>query len=66
MHLPLRAVEPHIDFGELQRPAMPNGQELGSYLDALLGKFEAYVRESIVMLPNIDAKLIAPERLSNP
>ena len=65
MHLPLRAAEPHIDFGELQRPAMPNGQELGSYLDGLLGKFEAYIRESIIMLPNVDATLISPERLAN-
>jgi hypothetical protein len=64
MQLPLHCVAPHIDFNELTRPAMPNGKDLGEYLDGLLGNLTAYVRDSITMLPNVDSTLISPERLA--
>jgi len=64
MQLPLHCVEPHIDFNELARPAMPNGQDLCEYLDGLLSNLAAYVRESITMLPNVDSTLISPEKLA--
>ncbi len=63
MQLPLHYAAPHINFSELTRPAMPNGQDLGEYLDGLLSNLAAYVCESIIMLPKVDSTLISPERL---
>ncbi|MGA3207417.1 MAG: hypothetical protein ABSE05_06295 [Syntrophales bacterium] len=63
MQLPLHCTDPHINFSELVMPAMPNGQDLGEYLDGLLSNLAEYVSESIIMLPNIDSTLISPKRL---
>jgi hypothetical protein len=43
---------------------MPNGQDLGEYLDGLLSNLAGYVRDSITMLPNVDSTLISPDRLT--
>jgi hypothetical protein len=63
MQLPLHHTAPHIDFSELMRPEMPNGQDLEEYVDGLLKNLAAYVSESIAMLPNVDSKLVSPARL---
>ena len=63
MQLPLHNSAPHINFDELTRPVMPNGQDLSEYVDGLLRNLAVYVGASIEMLPNIDRPLIAPGKM---
>lgn len=63
MQLPLHNSVPHINFDELTRPVMPNGQDVGQYVDGLLRNLAAYVGASIEMLPNVDSTLIAPGKM---
>lgn len=64
MQLPLHCTAPHINFSELARPAMPNGQDLEDYLNGLLSNLAAYVRDSVIMLPNVDSTRISSASLA--
>lgn len=63
MQLPLHHSAPHVNFDELSKPEMPNGQELERYVEGLLKNLVEYLRESIRMLPNVDCTLISPEKV---
>jgi hypothetical protein len=63
MQLPLHNSTPHINFDEIERPVMPNGQDLGDYVDGILRNMAAYVRASIELLPNVDRTLITYSKM---
>lgn len=63
MQLPLHNSEPHINFDELTRPVMPNGQDLREYVHGLLRNLAVYVGASIELLPNVDRALIASGKM---
>jgi hypothetical protein len=63
LQLALHPSAPHIDLGELVRPAMPNGQDLEDYFVGLLDNLAEYVCASVAMLHDVDLKLLSPEKL---
>lgn len=62
MQLPLHHEPPHINYNDLVHPAMPNGQDLASYCDLLVNNLKVYICDSIMLLPNINFKMISTER----
>ena len=62
MHVPLRKEAPWFRENEISGPYMPNGETVEEYCSATVTRLSNYIRETVVMLPLINSKLISVER----
>ena len=65
MHVPLYKDIPWYRENEISGPNMPHGESVEEYCAAIVSLLADYIRETVVMLPSIDSKLISVERFLN-
>jgi len=63
MHVPLQPKDPPYNSANIELPKMPDGVPLIDYCQDILNRSTYYLRESIILLPNIERDMIKPERL---
>ena len=62
MQLPLYCEPPHFHEREIADPKMPNGEPVQEYYEGLFERLKEYIRQSIVLAPNVDQKGIYPDK----
>jgi hypothetical protein len=63
MHVPLQLKDPPYDSANIELPKMPDGVPLIDYCQDIFNRLTSYLKESIILLPNIKRDLIKPELL---
>lgn len=59
MRLPLEKVKTFIDINLIEKPLLPNGEGLDTYLEKITADLGLFLDETIPLLPNVDQKLVA-------
>jgi hypothetical protein len=64
MQVQLQPKDPPYNSSNIELPKMPDGVPLVDYCQDIMSRLIYYLKESIILLPNISNSLINPDRLS--
>jgi len=59
MRLSLENVKNYIDINLIEKPLLPSGEKLDSYLEKITDNLGLFLDETIPLLPDVEQKLVA-------
>ena len=62
MHVPLYKKTPWYKENEISGPFMPHGEPIEVYCKIIVSQLADFIRETIVLLPSVDQKLISVDK----